>query len=374
MIVPMDEFLDVVVVGAGVIGLAVARQLSRAGRDVIVLEHNAYIGEETSSRNSEVIHAGIYYPTNSAKARLCVRGKELLYSYCDEKKIPYRRCGKLMIALDNHQEKQLSAIVTQGKINGVNDLEQLSATEAVKLEPEIRCLSAAFSPSTGIIDTHSFMHALQGDLEAAGGNIAFLSDCRGGRIEDDGINLKVVNQGKELTIRANTIVNAAGLRATQLANSISGLGTQHVPRTHYAKGTYFILQQKSPFTHLVYPMPDGAWLGIHSTLDIRGQARFGPNQEWIEEIDYEVNTELEELFYEAIRQYWPTIPEGSLGPGYAGVRPKIVGPGEAPGDFIIQGPNKHGVDGLINLFGIESPGLTSSLAIGEEVFRMLGSS
>ena len=276
-----------------------------------------------------------------------------------------------MIALDSSQEEQLSAIVAQGQINGVNDLEQLSAAEAIKLEPEIRCVSAAFSPSTGILDTHSFMLALQGDLEAAGGNIAFLSNCRGGTVEDNGINLRVANQGKELTIRANTVVNAAGLRATQLADAISGLDTRHVPRTHYAKGTYFVLQQNSPFSHLVYPMPNGAWLGIHVTLDIRGQARFGPNQEWIEEIDYEVNTSLAELFYEAIRQYWPAIPAGALGPGYAGVRPKIVGPGKAPGDFIIQGPKKHRVDGLINLFGIESPGLTSSLAIGEEVFRML---
>ena len=370
----MDESLDVVVVGAGVIGLAVARQLAQAGRSVLVLEHNARIGEETSSRNSEVIHAGIYYPTNSTKAALCVRGKELLYSYCDENGIPYRRCGKLMIALDASQGERLSAMLAQGRINGVNDLEPLSATEAAELEPAVRCVSAAFSPSTGILDTHSFMLALHGDLEAAGGSVAFLSDCRGGAVKDDGIHLAVVSGNEELTIRANAVVNAAGLRATQLADAINGLGAHYVPRTRYAKGTYFVLQQKSPFTHLVYPMPDGAWLGIHVTLDMGGQTRFGPNQEWIEKIDYKVNTGLTESFYEAIQRYWPTIPAGSLTPGYVGVRPKIVGPGEAPGDFIIQGSEKHGIDGLINLFGIESPGLTSSLAIGEEVARLLGSS
>ena len=367
----MDESVDAVVIGAGVVGLAVARELAQTGRDVIVLEHNARIGEETSSRNSEVIHAGIYYPTNSVKASLCVRGKELLYNYCDMKGVRYRRCGKLMIALNDRQGERLAAILDQGKINGVDDLELLSSTEIADLEPEIRCDIAAFSPSTGILDTHGFMLALQGDLEAAGGNIAFLSECCGGTIEDDGLQLIVRSDGEELTIRANVVINAAGLRSTQVADSFAGLDARYVPRTRYAKGTYFVLQQKSPFTHLVYPMPDGAWLGVHVTLDMAGQARFGPDQEWVDEIDYRLDPHRAETFYEAIRNYWPAIPAGSLAPGYVGVRPKIVGPGEPPGDFMIQGPAQHGIDGLVNLFGIESPGLTSALAIGEEVARLL---
>ncbi|MFL2547154.1 MAG: NAD(P)/FAD-dependent oxidoreductase, partial [Candidatus Rariloculaceae bacterium] len=300
-------------------------------------------------------------------ARLCVRGKKLLYRYCDDKGVPYRRCGKLMIALEESQDEKLAALLAQGKINGVDDLETLTASEAAKIEPEVRCETAAFSPSTGILDTHSFMLAFQSDIEAAGGDIVFLSECRGGIVEDDGIRLAVVSDGEELPIRANTVINAAGLRSTAVADAIAGLDSRHVPRTHYAKGTYFILQQKSPFSHLVYPMPDGAWLGVHVTLDMGGQTRFGPNQEWIDEVDYEPDAGLAESFYEAVRRYWPAIPEGSLAPGYAGVRPKIVGPGVPPGDFMIQGPEAHGVDGLVNLFGIESPGLTSSLAIAEEV-------
>jgi L-2-hydroxyglutarate oxidase LhgO len=367
----MDESVDVVIIGAGVVGLAVARELAQNGREVIVLEHNPRVGEETSSRNSEVIHAGIYYPTHSVKARLCVRGKQMLYRYCDSKGVPYRRCGKLMIALDERQDERLSAILDQGKVNGVDDLERLTSTEISELEPEVRCSTAAFSPSTGILDTHNYMLALQGDLEAAGGSIAFLSECRGGSIEDGGIELTVRSDNEETSIRAATVVNAAGLRATEVADAIAGLDDRHVPRTHLAKGTYFVLQQKSPFTHLVYPMPDGAWLGVHVTLDIAGQTRFGPDQEWVDEVDYRPDPKRARSFYEAIRKYWPAIPADSLAPGYVGVRPKIVGPGEPPGDFVIQGPAQHGVDGLINLFGIESPGLTSSLAIGEEVARLL---
>ncbi len=367
----MDESLDVVVIGAGVIGLAVARELARAGREVIVLEHNARIGEETSSRNSEVIHAGIYYPTDSLKARLCVRGRDLLYRYCDDKGIPHRRCGKLVLALSTEQEFRLTALLDQAKANGVDDLQPLSMEDVAALEPAVRCSAGLLSPSTGILDSHSFMLALQGDLEAAGGSIAFLSEFVAGSIENDGIRLAVRSDQEDLTIHAQIVVNAAGLRATQVAGALAGLDSRHVLETRYAKGTYFILQQKSPFKHLVYPLPDGAGLGVHVTLDMAGQARFGPDAEWISEIDYRLDPRRAESFYTAIRAYWPAIPAGSLAPGYAGIRPKVVGPGEPAGDFVIEGPEQHGAGGLINLFGIESPGLTASLAIGEDIARML---
>ena len=367
----MDESLDVVVIGAGVIGLAVAREFARAGREVVVLEHNARIGEETSSRSSEVIHAGIYYPTDSLKARLCVRGKNLLYHYCDDNGIPHRRCGKLVLALSAEQEFRLSALLDQARANGVDDLQPLSKEDVAALEPAVRCTAGLLSPSTGILDSHSFMLALHGDLEAAGGHVAVLSEFVGGSIDDDGIRLSVRSDGEDLRIHAQAVVNAAGLRATQVAGLFAGLDSRHVPRTRYAKGTYFVLQQKSPFKHLVYPLPEGAGLGVHVTLDLAGQTRFGPDVEWISEIDYRPDPGRAEAFYEAIRAYWPAIPAGSLAPGYVGIRPKLVGPGEPAGDFVIQGPEQHDAAGLVNLFGIESPGLTASLAIGEEVARIL---
>ena len=367
----MDESLDVVVIGAGVIGLAVAREFARAGREVVVLEHNARIGEETSSRSSEVIHAGIYYPTDSLKARFCVRGKNLLYHYCDDHSIPHRRCGKLVLALSAEQEFRLSALLDQARANGVDDLQPLSKEDVAALEPAVRCTAGLLSPSTGILDSHSFMLALHGDLEAAGGHVAVLSEFVGGSIDDDGIRLSVRSDGEDLRIHAQAVVNAAGLRATQVAGLFAGLDSRHVPRTRYAKGTYFVLQQKSPFKHLVYPLPEGAGLGVHVTLDLAGQTRFGPDVEWISEIDYRPDPGRAEAFYEAIRAYWPAIPAGSLAPGYVGIRPKLVGPGEPAGDFVIQGPEQHDAAGLVNLFGIESPGLTASLAIGEEVARIL---
>ena len=367
----MEASLDVVVIGAGVIGLAIAREFARAGREVVVLEANAGIGEETSSRNSEVIHAGIYYPTDSLKARLCVRGKDLLYGYCADKGIPHSRCGKLIVALSTEQELTLPAIRDQASRNGVDDLELLSRDEIATLESAVQCIAGLFSPSTGIIDSHSLMLALQGDLEAAGGSVGVLSELVGGSVEDDGFRLTVRSDQEEIEIHAQAVVNAAGLHATDVANTLTGFDTRLVPTTYYAKGTYFVLQQKSPFTHLVYPMPQGTWLGVHATLDMAGQTRFGPDQEWIDEVDYRLDPDRAESFYDSIRKYWPAIPAGSLAPGYAGVRPKIVAQGEPPGDFMIQGPAQHGVRGLVNLFGIESPGLTSSLAIGEEVAEML---
>ena len=367
----MDESLDVVVIGAGVIGLAIARELALAGRDVIVLERNERIGEETSSRNSEVIHAGIYYPTGSLKARLCVRGKDLLYQYCADKGVPHHRCGKVMVALNGEQEARLQALRDQAVINGVDDLKPLSCEDVANLEPEIRCRAGLLSPSTGIVDSHNLMLSLQGDLEAAGGSVAVLSKFASGSIADNGIKLSVKSGSESLDIRARAVINAAGLYATEVAGDIAGLDPRHVLRTRYAKGTYFVLQRKSPFKHLIYPMPRGTWLGIHVTLDMAGQTRFGPDEEWITKIDYRLDASRAGIFAEAIETYWHAITEDAIAPGYVGIRPKIVDQRDPPGDFVIQSAKQHGVDGLINLYGIESPGLTSSLAIAEEVAGML---
>ena len=367
----MDDSVDVVVIGAGVVGLAIGRELARAGREVIILERNARIGEETSSRNSEVIHAGIYYPTDSHKARLCVRGKELLYRYCEEKDVPHRRCGKIIVALNDSQEEKLASLREQAALNGVNDITPLTQQDVAKLEPEIRCQAALMSPSTGIIDSHSLMIALRGDLEAAGGSVAVLSELVAGEATDGGFLLTIRSESESMEIRADAVVNAAGLRATLVANAIVGIDSELVPETHFAKGTYYILNAKSPFKHLIYPMPDGAWLGVHVTLDMAGQTRFGPNQTWIDEVDYLPDADQAETFAAAIERYWPSVSAATLAPGYAGVRPKIVAKGEPPGDFLIQGHSEHGIEGLVHLFGIESPGLTSSLAIAEEVSKKL---
>jgi len=367
----MEESLDVVVIGAGVVGLAIARELALAGREVIVLERHASAGEETSSRNSEVIHAGIYYQTNSLKARLCVAGRRLLYRYCDRKNVPYRRCGKLIVALSEGQQSRLSDLHAQAKINGVDDLEWLSQQEAAVLEPSVRCEAGLLSPSTGILDSHHYMLALQGDLEEAGGRVAFLSEFVQGEIGDEAIQLTVRSDGNDHQFRANCVVNSAGLAATAVASGFAGLDAKHNLRTRFAKGTYFVYQKKHPFNHLVYPLPEGAGLGVHVTIDLAGRARFGPDSEWVDEIDYRVDPSKLDSFYTAIRTYWPDLPDDSLAPGYVGTRPKIVGPGEPAGDFVIQGPATHGIPGLVNLFGIESPGLTSSLAIGEEVRKEL---
>ncbi len=363
----MDDSIDAVVIGAGVVGLAIGRELARAGREVIVLERNARIGEETSSRNSEVIHAGIYYPTDSLKARLCVRGKKLLYRYCEEKDVPHRRCGKIIVALNESQEQELTTLRAQAALNGVKDILPLSQQDVADLEPEIRCRAGLMSPSTGIIDSHSLMVALRGDLEAAGGSVAVLSEFVAGEVTDGGFRLTIRSDAESMEIRADAVVNAAGLRASSVANAIAGLDATLVPRTHFAKGTYYILNAKSPFSHLIYPMPDGAWLGVHVTLDMAGQTRFGPNQTWVDNVDYRPDPDQAEIFAAAIERYWPNVSAAALSPGYSGVRPKIVAKGEPPGDFLIQGSAEHGVDGLVNLFGIESPGLTSSLAIAEEV-------
>ncbi len=360
------ERVDAVVVGAGVVGLAVARALALAGREVIVLEAAEGIGTGTSSRNSEVIHAGIYYPPGSLKARFCVAGRHALYAYCAEHGIPYRRCGKLLVATDERQLPKLEAIKAQADANGVTNLERLSAADARALEPELRCVGAYLSPSTGIVDSHAFMLALQGDAEASGAALAFRSPLERGRVRDDGIALEV-GGAEPMQVLARTVVNSAGLHAPRVAASIHGFPPAHVPPTYYAKGNYYSLVGRSPFARLVYPMPNEAGLGVHITIDLGGQARFGPDVEWIDRIDYDVDPRRADGFYAAIREYWPGLQDGRLAPGYAGIRPKIVGPAAKAADFVVQGPRDHGVSGLVNLFGIESPGLTAALALGDHV-------
>lgn len=374
----MDK-LDAVVIGAGVVGLAVARALAQAGRDVVVLEKERAIGTGVSARNSEVVHAGLYYPTGSLKAQLCVRGKALLYELCATHGVAVKMCGKLVVATDEAQLPGLHALLAKAQANGV-PAELLSAQQAQAMEPALNCLAALHSPTTGIVDSHGLMLALQGDLERAGGCVAFESAVVGGRVSGacgEGLVLTVQSPGQGATnVQATTVVNAAALYATAVARSINGLNAAHVPTAHFAKGSYYTLEGRAPFNHLVYPAPQDAWLGVHLTLDLGGQAKFGPDLEWLnatspDTIDYTVDLERAKGFYAEVRRYWPGLPDGALSPGYSGVRPKIYGPGEAAPDFRIDGPAVHGVPGLVNLFGIESPGLTSSLAIGEHVARLL---
>ena len=361
----MTDNVDCVVIGAGVVGLAVARALALAGREVLVLEACSAIGTQTSSRNSEVIHGGMYYPTGSLKAQLCVRGRALLYAYCQARNVGFQRCGKLIVATRPEQLPQLDSIAARALANGVDDLQRLKATEARALEPALHCLGALLSPSTGIVDSHALMLALLGDLENAGGVLAVNSPLKSAICGQDAIEL-IAMDGTRLS--AKTVVNSAGLQATALASRFTGLDPQHVPRAYFAKGNYFTLSGRSPFKHLVYPVPEAAGLGVHLTLDQAGQARFGPDVQWVDTPDStQVDAARGDAFYAEVRKYWPDLPDGSLVPGYAGIRPKTSGPGEPASDFCIQGPADHGVAGLVNLFGIESPGLTSALAIVELV-------
>jgi L-2-hydroxyglutarate oxidase LhgO len=364
----MDQ-VDCVVIGAGVVGLAVARALALQGQEVMVLEAADAIGTGTSSRNSEVIHAGIYYSEGSLKARLCVQGNALLYAYCEERGIGFSRCGKLLVATSDAQVAQLQAMVAKAAANGVQDLVLLTRAQARALEPQLECVAAVHSPSTGIVDSHALMLALQGDLENAGGLVVLNSALAHAECAQDAIVL-MAKDGTEL--QARSVVNAAGLQAQALASRFAGLAAQCVPPSHYAKGSYFTLAGRSPFNRLIYPIPEAAGLGVHLTLDLGGQAKFGPDVQWVDSPDdLVVDPARGDAFYAAVRQYWPALQDGTLIPGYAGIRPKIQGPGEPARDFLIQGPAVHGVPGLVNLFGIESPGLTSALAIGEYVRRLL---
>ncbi|UVA81043.1 NAD(P)/FAD-dependent oxidoreductase [Pandoraea commovens] len=363
----MDK-VDCVVIGAGVVGLAVARTMAMAGREVVVLESERAIGTGTSSRNSEVIHGGIYYPPGSRKATLCVEGKHRLYEFCASHGVEHRRCGKLIVATTDHQVAELEAIAANARASGVDDLQWLTAAEVAQREPALHTFGALLSPSTGIVDSHGLMLALQGDAENAGAMLAFEARVTGARVGSaEGIELDVETDGVTSTLLANTVVNSAGLYAVDIARRFDGLASEHIPQRYYAKGSYFTCAQRAPFTHLIYPVPEPGGLGVHLTLDLGGQARFGPNVVWVDEIDYTVNSSDGDGFYAAVRRYWPTLADGALQPGYAGIRPKISGPGEPAADFRIDGPAVHGVAGLVNLFGIESPGLTASLAIAEAV-------
>ena len=363
------ERVDALVIGAGVIGLAVARALALTGCEVMVLEREATIGTGTSSRNSEVIHAGIYYPAGSLKARLCVQGKAMLYAYCAEHGVALQRCGKLIVATTASQLGALPAIVDKARANGVDDLVLLDRAQAQAMEPALECLGAVLSPSTGIVDSHALMLSLQGDLEHAGGLVACRAAVQSMAVRQDGIEVLTVDG---LRLLARTVVNAAGLDACALAHRIDGLDPRHVPRAWYAKGSYFTLTGRSPFQRLIYPAPEPdkhlAGLGVHLTIDLGGQAKFGPDVQWTDDpTDWQVDPARGDAFYAEVRRYWPALPDGALLPGYAGIRPKISGPNQAAADFLIQGPDAHGVPGLVNLFGIESPGLTSALAIAERV-------
>ena len=364
------ERLDSVVIGAGVVGLACARALALAGREVLILEAENTFGTGISSRNSEVIHAGLYYPPGSLKARLCLRGKELLYRYCSARAVPHSRCGKLIIASSLAEAAQLRAIEGNARSCGLDVLEQLDAEALATLEPALRGVAALHSPSTGIVDSHGLMLALLADAEAAGALLALRTPVIGGSIEGALLHLEL-GGAEPCAIRARTVINAAGLGAVALAGRMRGFPASALPRAYFAKGSYFVLQGRAPFSHLVYPLPEPGGLGVHLTLDLAGQARFGPDVEWVTEPGYQVSEARIAAFETSIRRYWPELPEGRLSPGYAGVRPKISGPGEAAADFRIDGPEVHGIEGWINLLGIESPGLTASLAIAEEVTHRL---
>ena len=360
------ETVDCVVIGAGVVGLAVARALALAGREVIVLEATEGIGTETSSRNSEVIHAGIYYPKDSLMARTCVAGRRLLYAYCREHGVPHRNCGKLIVATNAQEAELLASIKGRAEANGVEGMRFLTGAEAMAMEPNLQCVAALHSPATGIVDSHSYMLALQGDAEAKGAMLAFFSPVERARATEGGIELEV-GGAEPMKLRARLVVNSAGLHAPTLARKIDGMPADKIPTAYYAKGNYFTLSGRSPFSRLIYPVPVPGGLGVHITVDLGGQAKFGPDVEWIEGIDYSVDPHRADKFYAAVRRYWPGLKDGALQPGYAGIRPKTVPQGAPAQDFVVQGPADHGVPGLINLFGIESPGLTASLALAEQV-------
>jgi len=365
------ETIDCAVIGAGVIGLAIARRLALAGREVIALEAESSIGNHTSSRNSEVIHAGIYYPTGSLRARMCVAGKHALYRYCAERGIQHRRIGKVIVATADDEIATLEKYRRQAELNGVDDLRRLSAADVHALEPDVCAVAGVLSPSTGIIDSHGLMLAYQGDAEEHGASVVFESPVTGGRVTTDGTILDV--GGREpMRILARCVVNAAGLTAPAVARSISGVPEATIPGQYYCKGHYYVLGGKAPFARLIYPVGSGLWHGVHVTLDLAGQVKFGPDLHWQDDRDYAFDESRESAFYAAIRHYYPHLADGALRPGYTGIRPKITAKGEPAADFMIQGPTDHGVANMVNLYGIESPGLTSSLAIADHAAALLG--
>jgi L-2-hydroxyglutarate oxidase LhgO len=362
----MDK-VDVVVIGAGVVGLAVARELARQGRETLILEAASHFGTEVSSRNSGVIHAGIYYPQGSLKARLCVRGRELMYEFCQRHDIPHLRCGKLIVASSEAQRAALEKLQAAASANGV-ELTWLGRLEAQLLEPEVSCVAALHSAATGIIDVHAYMLALLAQAEDHGATL--LCRTRVTRMVLAHEEVLIAVDGGEPGLRARTVINCAGLHAPETARLIEGFPAERIPSGYLAKGSYFTLAGRSPFRQLLYPIPEPGGLGVHLTLDLAGRARFGPDVEWVERCEYGVDPRRAERFYAAIRAYWPRLQDNALLPGYAGIRPKISGPGEPAADFRIDGPATHAISPVIHLFGIESPGLTASLAIAEEVARL----
>lgn len=363
--------IDCLVIGAGVVGLATARALALAGREVVIAEAADGIGTQTSARNSEVIHAGIYYPPGSLKARVCVEGRKLLYAYLRERGLPHKACGKLIVGTHAGQRPALETIATRAEASGVTSLRWLDGAEAKALEPEVTCEVALLSPETGVVDSHALMLSLLGDCEAAGGSLALNTPILAWRRETDGFSVDFGGDDPA-TYSVNTVVNSAGHGAPRLLGKLDGFPVEHVPKQSFAKGNYFSLLGKQPFSHLVYPVPEAAGLGIHATIDMAGRVKFGPDVEWVEDDqDLVVDPARAEKFYAAIRTYWPALPDNALVADYAGIRPKLHGPGEPMPDFRIDGPAVHGVPELVNLLGIESPGLTSSLAIAELVVERL---
>ena len=362
--------MQVLVVGAGVVGLAVARAAALKGHEVIVAEAASGIGTGISSRNSEVIHAGMYYPTGSRRARHCPRGNRMLYDFCVSHGVPHKRCGKLIVATNGAERTRLEQIHAQGLTNEVDGLEMIGGNAARAMEPELSCVAALWSPSTGIIDAHGYMLALQGDIESHGGAIAFNTPVE--RMATDGKTWQVSFGGDDPgTLDVDAVINSAGLAAQALARKIEGYPLQRIPRLVLAKGNYFSYSGRPVFSRLIYPTPVDGGLGVHVTLDMAGRMRFGPDVEWIDKEDYQVDPGRAASFYARIRTYWPTLPDDTLMPDYAGIRPKLTGPGEPAADFMIEGPGDHKMPGLVNLFGIESPGLTSSLSMADEVISYL---
>lgn len=363
--------IETLIIGAGVIGLAVARAQALAGQDVLLVEKNDIIGSETSARNSEVIHAGIYYPKGSFKAKLCVEGKHLLYQHCKSHGVPHQQIGKLIVASHELQVADLLAIREKAKDNGVNDLRLLDHDETLAMEPALDAVAGLFSPSTGIIDSHAYMLSLQGDAEEHGCQIAFNTVAESWEVLNDG-GFRVRFSGEdEMELTCRNLIISGGLHSSKFAFASPSPASQMVQPTLFAKGNYFRLNGQAPFSHLIYPVPEPGGLGVHLTLDMGGQARFGPDVEWVDGIEYEVDPARGEKFYAAIRSYWPGLPDDSLEPDYSGIRPKLVGPGEAAADFTFWGPQEHGLPGLVGLFGMESPGLTASLAIANHVRSLL---
>jgi len=367
----MPEKIDCAVLGAGVVGLAIARELALAGRDVIILEAENAIGTHTSSRNSEVMHAGIYYPTGSLKARLCLAGRKALYRYCAERGVNHRRIGKVVVATDDSQLEGLKQYQRQAAINGVDDLRTLTRDELAGLEPEVVCVAGFLSPSTGIIDSHGLMLAYLGDAENRGASLVLNSPVTAGAVTNDGIMLDV-GGAEPMQILCNTVVNAAGHGAPLVSRAIKGIPAQTIPQNFFSIGHYYTLTGRTPFNHLVYPVARHDWLGVHVTIDLGGRCKFGPDFSWRDSLDYRFDESREARFYEAIRRYYPGLKDGALQPGYTGMRPRITGKDQAAVDFVIQDHTVHGVKGMVNLYGIESPGLTSSLAIGSYVRELLG--